>query len=376
LHDAQTLDWIALNMMPGLGPIYARRALARFGSPATVAFHVPLDRLLAGVRIAHDDRERLKRIRPALRRRAERELALADKHGVRVVPHDHPDYPAALTETEGAPLVLYVRGTLAQGVLRAAVVGSRTPTAYGRKVAIGLAAQLAVRGIEVVSGGARGVDRLAHQAALEEGCPTVAVVGSGLLRPYPEEHEALYERIAATGAVVSEFPLESPPLAENFPRRNRVISGLVAVVIVVEAAERSGSLITAHSALEQNREVMAVPGPIHSLKSVGCNRLIQQGAKLVQNVSDIVEELSPIYRTAVGRGPREKARDRPSNLADLTADETHVLGIVGRTEPVHLDRLADQAAFGIARLQTALFGLEIRGAVEQQPGRYYVLRPK
>jgi DNA processing protein len=256
------------------------------------------------------------------------------------------------------------------------VVGSRTPTAYGRRVASGLAGQLAVRGIEVVSGGARGIDSHAHRAALSEGGRTVAVLGSGLLRPYPDDNASLFERIAADGALVSEFPLEAGPRAQNFPRRNRIISGLSAAVVVIEAAARSGTLITVGHALEQGREVMAVPGPVSSHKSVGCHRLIQQGAKLVQDVADIVDELPPLYRPAVGRSPGERAADRPPNLDDLTADERCVLGIVTRTEPVQLDRLAESAPLGIARLQAALFSLEMRGAVEQQPGRYYVLRPK
>ncbi|HXV75737.1 MAG TPA: DNA-processing protein DprA, partial [Candidatus Polarisedimenticolaceae bacterium] len=300
-----TIDWIALNLMPGLGPVSAHRAVARYGHPATVAYHLPLDRLFDGLRLGAEERERLRQARPRLRRQAERELRLAERSGVRVVGHGDPDYPAALAELADAPLVLYLRGALAPGVTRVAVVGSRTPTAYGRRVAIGLAAQLAVRGIEVVSGGARGIDCLAHRSVLDEGHRTVAVLGSGLLRPYPDENVGLYDEVAAAGAVLSEFPLHYPPRADNFPRRNRIISGLSAAVIVVEAAERSGALITARAALEQGREVLAIPGPIDSHKSVGCNRLIQQGAKLVQGVDDVLDELSPMYRSAVGRSPAE-----------------------------------------------------------------------
>jgi DNA processing protein len=189
------------------------------------------------------------------------------------------------------------------------------------------------------------------------------------------ENSELFERIAASGALISELPLEQQPKSENFPRRNRLISGLSAAVIVIEAAERSGSLITAGLALEQGREVMAVPGRVDSAKSVGCHRLIQQGAKLVQNVGDILDELPPLYLPAVAPDPAGEAATDPPNLNRLTDDERDVIGILSGTEPVQLDRLAERVPFGIARLQTALFGLEVRGAIEQSPGQYYVLRP-
>jgi DNA processing protein len=366
---------IALNLLPGLGPISIRRALARYGDAGEVAFRVPLEDLRRIARIQDRHLDGFVATRRRLRRLVERELRQAKRRGIRVVPATAPDYPAALAELPDAPVVLYLRGELPAGVLRLGVVGSRTPTAYGRTVARGLASHLAARGVEVVSGGARGIDTAAHEAALAEEGRTIAVLGSGLMRPYPEENRFLFEKIAASGAVLSEFPLESGPKADNFPRRNRLISGLSAAVVVVEAAERSGSLITAGLALEQGREVMAVPGRIDSAKSVGCNRLIQQGAKLVQNVGDILDELSPMYRPAVGADPADAAAEASPNLAGLTDDERDVIGILTGADPVQLDRLAEMVSFGVGRLQTALFGLEIRGAVEQCPGRYYVLRP-
>jgi DNA processing protein len=377
LDAASTADWIALNLLPGLGPISARRAVDRYGDPAEIAYRLPVDEIRALGRIANDELAELPRARRDLRRRAERELARAERAGVTILPLAHPDYPAALAEITDAPVVLYVRGTLPSPVVRLAVVGSRTPTPYGTRLAAGLAGQLAARGIEVVSGGARGIDSRAHEGALAEaGGRTVAVLGSGLARLYPPENEKLFERIAAHGAVLTEFPLDYPPLGENFLRRNRIISGLSAAVVVVEAAQKSGALSTANHALEQGREVMALPGSVQSLKSVGCHRLIQQGAKLVQDAADILAELPPPYRGAVGPGRAEGDEEPAVNRADLTPDENDVLGILTGTEPVQLDRLAELVPFGIARLQTALFGLEIRGAVEQSPGRYYVLRPK
>jgi DNA processing protein len=365
-----------LNLLPGLGPVSIRKALERFGDAGEVAFRVPTDELVRIARVPAKHVEEFRHVRRRLRRRTARELRLAERHGVRLVPSSADDYPAALVELPDAPVLLYVRGSLPEGVLRLGVVGSRSPTAYGRQVGRGLAGHLAARGVEVVSGGARGIDTEAHRAALAEGGRTVAVLGSGFLRPYPEENEGLFEEISGSGALLSEFALETEPKSEHFPRRNRLISGLSAGIVVVEAAERSGTLITAGLALEQGREVMAIPGRVDSRKSEGCHRLIQQGAKLVQNVGDILEELSPLYRPAVGPDPAEAVSRAAPNLAGLTPDESDVIGILAGTGPVQLDRLAEMVPFGIARLQTALFGLEVRGAVEQNPGRYYVLRPQ
>ena len=366
------VDWIALHLLPGLGPVAAREALERYRDPAEIAFRVPPEALAACGRV---DLDRLTSGRKDLRRRAEHEARLCEKHSVRLVPLSAPAYPAALAEIASAPLLLYLKGSIEPGVVRIAVVGSRTPTHYGRTVASAMGQGLAARSVEVVSGGARGVDALAHRGALEvDGARTIAVLGSGLLRPYPPEHVALYDSIALRGCLVTEFPLEEPPRAENFPRRNRLIAGLSAAVVVVEAAERSGALSTAAHALEQGREVMAVPGPVHSAKSVGCHRLIQQGAKLVHEIDDVVAELSPMYRGSVGAKPTGVSpAPEPEGLTD---DEGALLAVVADLGPVHLDRLADAAPFGIARVQAALFGLEIRGAVEQTPGKYYVLRPR
>jgi DNA processing protein len=280
--------------------------------------------------------------------------------------HDLPD----------KPVLLYIKGALRQKVFRVAVIGSRSPTAYGRRIATGLASGLAARGIEVVSGGARGVDTYAHRGVISERGATVAVLGSGLLNPYPPENAEVFEEIAACGALVSEFRLEAMPKPENFPRRNRIISGLSAAVVVVEAASRSGTSITAGHALDQGREVLAVPGPVSSLKSEGCHRLIQQGAKLVQNIEDILEEVPSMYLDALPATAPEEQGGEGDQTAELTVDEARILGILDPVEPVQIDDLAERAPFGVARLQAALFGLELKGAVEHSPGRYYLLRPR
>lgn len=364
------LDWIALNLLSGLGPVTLGRALKRFGDPGEIAHRVPI-RDLACVRgVGPQFLEGIAEGRRTLRRRAECELRRAEKLGLRVLIRGDAAYPAALSEIPDAPILLYLKGSLPEGVVRLAVVGSRQATLYGRRVATGLAADLATRDIEIVSGGARGIDTCAHEGALNVGGRTVAVLGSGFQRPYPEQNAELFDRVSASGAVLSEFPLDVDPKPENFPRRNRVISGLSAAVIVVEAARRSGSLITAGHALDQGREVLAIPGPVSSRRSTGTNWLIQQGAKLVQNVEDIVEELSPLFRTSL-RPPSSSPDEEVEELAGLLPDEETVLQMLDPVEPQQLDELAERAPFGFARLQTALFGLELRGAIDSLPGRYY-----
>jgi DNA processing protein len=201
-------------------------------------------------------------------------------------------------------------------------------------------------------------------------------MGSGFRRLYPPENVEMFDKIADNGAIISEFPLDMEPKGENFPRRNRLIAGLSAAVVVVEAAERSGSLSTAGHALEQGREVMAVPGPVSSELSAGCHRLIQQGAKLVHSIGDVLEELSPMYAEALRSRVAAPSGEPEPTPVSLDPDEAAVLALLDDPEPVQLDALADRAPFGIARLQTALFGLEVRGAVEQLPGRYYLARPR
>jgi DNA processing protein len=367
------VPWVAVNLLQKLSPLQIRRALREFGSPLEVAFRVPVARLAAALGLKDGRAEAVAGARLGLKRRVDEEIRSAERLGVRLVTMADPDYPAEFGALPDGPAVLYLKGSLSPGVVRIAVVGSRRATAYGRRIASGLAAGLAAQGVEIVSGGARGVDTCAHLGALDAGCRTVAVMGSGFLCPYPSENQDLFDRIAKNGAVMTEFPMNMEPRGENFPRRNRLIAGLAAAVVVVEAAERSGSLSTASHALEQGREVMAVPGPVSSEQSAGCHRLIQQGAKLVHSVADVLEELSPMYSAALS--PKAVPADESCpNLSGIGPDEATVLALLDDPEPVQLDALADRAPFGIARLQTALFGLEVRGAVEQLPGGYYLAR--
>lgn len=369
-------DWVALNLLPGLGSGSARRALALFGDPGVIAHRVPVADLSASLGIRGRAASAIAAVRPRLAELAELEILRSKKLGIELISREDGRFPAALAEIPDPPSILYVRGRLAEPVVRVAVVGSRQATAYGRRVAAGLSAGLASRGVEVVSGGARGIDSSAHLGALEGGGSTLAVLGSGFLNLYPPENKALFARIAESGAVLSEFPLDAPPRAEHFPRRNRLLSGMSAAVVVVEAAVRSGSLTTAAHALEQGREVLAVPGPVSSDRSEGCHRLIQQGAKLVHRVEDVLEELSPMYARAVCASPGDPAAaPGASPSCALAPDEEVVLALLrDDPEPVQLEQIVELAPFGVARIQAALFGLEAGGAVEQLPGGYYLAR--
>jgi DNA processing protein len=373
-------DWLAIHLLPGVGPLTARRVLDLHGDPREVAFRLPATawRELPGIDAT--TAQEIVGARPTLMRRVEAEWDEAVRRDLRILARDDAEYPSLLAALPDAPVVLYVKGDLPDGRVRLALVGSRRATAYGRQIAHGLAADLARLGVEVVSGGARGIDTWAHRGALEAQGRTVAVLGCGFAHTYPPENEALFEAIVASGAIVSEFPIESAPLAENFPRRNRLISALSAGTIVVEATDKSGSLITAGHALEQGREVMAVPGPVTSEQSQGCHRLIQQGAKLVQTVEDVLAELSPMYRQALAKESGESADAETGppeeRFRGLSPDEVAVLALFDDPRPVHVDRLAENATFGVARLQTALFGLALRRCIDPMAGGYYVARPR
>ncbi len=249
------------------------------------------------------------------------------------------------------------------------IVGSRKPSSYGRAVVLRLAEELASRGIVVISGLARGIDATAHLGALKGG-KTIAVLGSGLENIYPRENRPLFERIVEDGAVVSEFPAQSPPLGFHFPIRNRIISGLSLAVVVVEAAKRSGSLITARLALEQNREVMAVPGNITSELSQGTNWLIKSGAKPVESWEDVAEEFpSPLKEQILS--PKEgKKRKLPS----MNSDEKFLFGLLQPDSTIHIDEILEKSDFSVSEALSTLLSLELKGLVLQNPGKYFQRR--
>jgi len=300
----------------------------------------------------------------------EQELTLAQQAGVRIVTLEEPDYPKALREIHDPPLALYIRGSLPREEVAVAVVGSRHASLYGLQTAERLAYELALRGVTVVSGLARGIDGEAHRGALKAGGRTLAVLGNGLAHIYPTEHEELATQIAERGALISEYPMTMPPLGQNFPRRNRLISGLSLGVVIVEAAQRSGALITANCALEQGREVFAVPGPITTTTSQGTHQLLKEGARLVTSVEDIIEELRltpQVVTSTVSDVAGQAALQLPER-------EARVLAWVRGTEPRVIDTIAAESVMGASEVSSALLQLELRRLVEQRPGKQFIRR--
>jgi DNA processing protein len=304
-----------------------------------------------------------------------REIERLQATEVYIVTLEDADYPQALRWIPEPPPVLYVWGTLQpEDSLALAVVGSRKPSPYGQAAAQRLSAALAQSGFTVVSGLARGIDSLAHQAVLHTGGRTIAVLGSGINVIYPPEHRRLYEAISRQGAVVSEFAFDTKPDRWNFPRRNRIISGLTLGTLVVEASEQSGSLHTARHALEQGREVFAVPGRIDVPSSRGTNNLIKRGAKLVEGIEDILDELPEAVRLAVRlpgtAGTALASAAGVSMPTDLAADEACVLGLVA-PEETHIEAIIQASALPAQVVASVLVTLELRGLVRQFPGKFF-----
>ena len=346
-------------MVSQVGPARFKRLLEVFGQPEAAWRASTRELALAGL----DRRaiEALGKLRAKLDPAAE--WARLERLGVRVITLDDAAYPDHLREIADPPPVLYVKGELLSADRWAvAVVGTRRVTADGRQVVERLVPEMARAGVTIVSGLARGTDALAHRVALEAGGRTLAVLGSGLDRIYPTEHAGLAREIVGRGALLSEFPLGTPPDALNFPRRNRIISGLAMGTLVVEAGETSGALITADFALEQGRDVFAVPGSILSPASEGPNRLIKEGAKPVTCAQDILEELN---LTAVAQ--HEAVREAlPENETEAT-----LLRLLS-SEPLHVDELGRSSALPVAQVSSALTMMELKGLVRQVGGMNYV----
>ncbi len=352
--------WVGFNRVRGIGPLRLRALLDAYGSVER-AWHASADQLRsAGL----DGRS----IGNLLRARSEldldRELKRIEAAGARVLTWDSPHYPHLLLETDAPPPVLYVKGELTQDDAWAvAVVGTRRASTYGREVTRRLAGALARNGITIVSGLARGIDGMAHRAALESGGRTIAVFGCGIDHIYPAEHRQLASRIATQGALVSDYPLGTRPEARNFPPRNRIISGLSLGVLVTNAGKSSGALITADFAAEQGRDVFAVPGSILTQGSIGPNRLIQDGAKLVTKAEDVLEELN---LTMVAE--QTEARQVLPEDATEAALLQHL-----SPEPTHVDELQRQSNLPISRVTSTLAMMELKGMVRQVGGMNYVV---
>ena len=357
--SGDALAWLALGVVEELSPRHAHELVKRFGSPAAVL--AAPGALLVETGLAPSVAKALAGAPVRARREAARLVAV----DATLVAWSDDAYPQRLREIPDPPVVLAVRGTLvAEDDLAVAVVGARRASEYGRRVAEELGRDLARAGITVVSGLAAGIDAAAHRGALAAGGRTIAVLGTGIDRVYPSWHRRLADEIVRQGALVSEFPCGAPPLAFHFPRRNRLISGLTRGTVVVEAAEESGSLITAGHATEQGREVFAVPGPVGVAGHRGPHRLIKEGATLVTGVEDILAELGPglVARLATARVAAAEAA--------LSTEERRVLDGVG-AEGGHVDDVIRRAGLPAAHALEMLLALELRGLVCQLPGKRF-----
>lgn len=360
---------IALNMVPNLGPMRLRKLLERFESPERIlGTSASALRSVDGVgpEVASAIADWQNRIDLS------GELRLIRDFGAEVITRSSPVYPPDLQEIYNPPIVLYVWGALTEHDRHAiGVVGSRKSSNYGLDCAKKLAYQLAYSGLTVISGLARGIDTAAHQGALAAKGRTVAVLGSGFLELYPAENQELAERIARSGAVVSEYPMNLPPNAQNFPYRNRIVAGWGSGVLVVEAGLRSGALITANQAMEGGRLVYAVPGPIDRPTSAGSNRLIQQGAKLITSASDILEDLNQLFPQRPAAAMSVSAPGSGDAPIPLLPDEQTVLQCLSSAE-TDLESLILATQLPPQRISAVLLGLEMKRLIKQLPGQQFV----
>ena len=360
MDAAERRFWVALTRAPGFGSQRFLTLLERFRSPAHLFTESARSLEAAGANPALIDY-----LRTPDWVSVDRDLAWLDRPGRHCITFVEDAYPALLREIPAPPPVLFLEGAPdAVNLRQIALVGSRNPSPYGQRVAFRTAAELAACGYAVTSGLALGIDAAGHRGSLSAAGKTLAVLGTGLDQTYPRSHQGLREEIAATGAVISDFPLGTPPLAANFPRRNRIISGLSLGTLVVEAAVRSGSLITARLASEQGRDVFAIPGSIDNPLARGCHELIRQGAKLVENVADILDELGGFI--AANPGTAEPSRAPTA----LDAASRELLKYVA-CEPTSVDTLVAATGFSAEQVASLLVILELQGYVASSAGGHY-----
>jgi len=355
--------WLSLNLISGVGSTLIQRLLDRFNTPEAV-FRASKKELLKveglGDKVASEIQK------GPMEKRVEKELYLLKEAGGKIVTLKDDSYPKRLGEIYDPPALLYVRGELKkEDELAVSIVGSRKTSPYGRWITEKIGQDLARHGVTIVSGMARGIDSLAHWGAISGGGRTIAVLGCGVDVIYPSENRNLFTKIIDHGAVVSEFPMGSPPEGGHFPRRNRIISGLSIGVVVVQASERSGSLITAGYALEQGREVFAVPGNVGAEGSRGTNRLIKEGAKMVESSEDILEEILPQWRR---EGEATEEVERPER--DLKEEERVLYELLGET-PTHIDVIICESRLDPGRVSSLLLDLELKGLITQWPGKCF-----
>ena len=359
-----TLNWLELHLTPGLGNIAFKNLLDRFGSPdailkATLMELMSVDgireeaaRNIAGKRLKNDCVKIQKKI---------------EAEGARIVTYSDPSYPQTLRDIHDAPMLLYLKGKdIPANQSFISVVGSRHPTHYGLKAAEMIGQGLARRGLGIVSGMARGIDAAAHWGCINGLGFTIAVLGTGIDKIYPASNKKLSQKILETGTIISEFPLGTPARPNHFPIRNRIISGLSQGVVVVEATKNSGSLITASQALEQGRDVFAIPGSIYSFKSTGCHFLIKQGARLVENADDILEELGFNFPFGYKTDTFQKEMIPP-----MGEEEKILYDMIG-DYPMHIDQIIRQGLLESQKVASTLTKMELKGVIRQLPGKMFV----
>ncbi|HEY1233930.1 MAG TPA: DNA-processing protein DprA [Candidatus Binatia bacterium] len=364
MSDQDCAPWLALARIKGVGGVNFKRITTRFADPTAIFRASPGE--LAEIEGLH--RDLIDHIANfADWAQIDDEIERARAAGIKMIPFSAAAYPSRLRAIADPPPLLYVKGEIGTDDDRAiAVVGSRSASDYGRRVARDLARGLVSFGFTVISGMARGIDGMAHESAIRAGGRTLAVLGCGVDRAYPPEHEMLYRRISESGAVISELPMGARPIAFNFPARNRLISGLSLGVVVVEATEKSGSLITASLAAEQGREVFAVPGEAGASRSRGSHRLIRQGAKLVENVDDIIEEIAPQLARRSGDAP-PSARTLPENSGPAARQ---IFALLNQSS-LQVDQVIEQTGLATPQVLEVLLDLELQGFVSQTAGKIY-----
>lgn len=366
--EDQLIYWVWLNSIPGFGSTKCGQLLNLFEHPKNIwyATEAELSKVpflnSKGIKLLRDGK---------FREDAARYLKVAKEQKINIITIRDENYPYYLKNIYDPPIILYVRGNILKNEKCIAVVGARRATYYGLKMAESLSYALAGVGLTVVSGMARGIDTYAHKGAKEAG-RTIGVLGCGTGIAYPPENKGLITEVTKKGAIISEYPPGTPPVSSNFPARNRIISGMSIGVVVIEAGERSGSLITAEFALEQGREVFAVPGNINSLNSKGTNKLIKDGAKIVTSVEDILEELINYGITDTVTKSSEKTYDE-SLFKGLSSEERRLVECL-KLEPLHIDELAKKSGFNVNVVGSLLVMLELKGVVDQIPGKIFRIK--
>ena len=354
--DDEIFYAVALSLIKGIGPVYFKKLIDQFKSPKEV-FEKPLEALYDAVpksiaKRIYDEKDFVK---------TERILRICERHDIKIYSYGMEGYPKRLLHIHTPPPMLYVKGDITEvdRIKTVGIVGTRRPSQYGVQVAEWFSRELSKHSIGIVSGGAYGIDTIALKKAKEENAYAIAVLGNGLLNPYPSSNRELFKDIVEKGgAIISEFLPEERPNKENFPKRNRIISALSDIVLVVEAGKKSGSLITAAWAEEQNKDVYAIPGPITKETSEGTNHLIQKGARIALSPDNILQDL----------GISHKKEERK---IDISEEEKNILEMLS-DEPLHFDTILEKSNMEVFNLYSILFGMELKGLIRQLPGKYYV----